>query len=179
LGAASTAALVAGGVGAATSAFGAISGANATASNANYQAQIAKNNAITAAQNAEYTTQAGQQKAQQQSIQNRARLGQVRTGLATNGIDVNSGSALADQQTTRESGTLSTQQIIDNAALTAYGYRTQSTSDTAQAGLETQEANQAPIAGGLSAAGGLLGSASSLGVNYAKLQQLAGGSVSP
>jgi hypothetical protein len=169
------AALALGGIGAATSAYGAISGANATAANANYQAQVARNNAITAAQNAEYTTQAGQEKAQQSSLQARSRLGAVTTGLAANGIDVNSGSAVAAQQTQREVGTLGTQQVVDNAALQAYGYRTQATSDTAQATLDTQEAQQAPIAGGLSAAGGLLGSAASVGSNYAMLQRLGGG----
>ncbi len=167
-------ALGAGIAGAATSAYGAISSANATSANANYQAQVARNNAITASQNAEYTTQAGQEKAQQNSLQERAKLGQVRSGLAAQGVDVNSGSALADQQTQRETGSLSTQQIIDNAALQAYGYRTQQTSDTAQSALDTQEAGQASTAGDLSAAGGLLGSAASVGSNYLMLQNLAG-----
>ena len=44
---------------------------------------------------------------------------------------------------------------------TAYGYRTKATSDTAQAGLDELTAAQAPVAGDLSAAGGLLSSASS------------------
>ena len=170
----STAALSLSAVSAGIGAIGAISAGQAQAANANYQAQVARNNAGTANQNAEYATQAGQEKAQQVSLQNRARLGAVKTGLAANNVDVNSGSATADQKTTAESGALSTQQTVDAAALQAYGYRTQATSYTAQAQLDSAQASQAGPASYLSAAGGLLGAAGSVGLNYKILQNLSG-----
>ena len=158
--------LVSAGVGAA----GAISSAQANSANANYQAQVAKNNAITANQNAEYATQAGQEKAQEQSLKAREQQGAVTTALAANGLDVNSGTPADVEKTERETGELGTEQTVDLAALQAYGYRTQSTNFAAESGLQTAEAGQASTAGAVSATGGLLGSASSLGSNYARFQ---------
>jgi hypothetical protein len=43
--------------------------------------------------------------------------------------------------------------VLNNAELQAYGYRTQGTAFTETAGLETMEANEAPIAAGLATAG--------------------------
>jgi hypothetical protein len=42
---------------------------------------------------------------------------------------------------------------LNNAELAAYGYRSQGTAYTEQAGLEQMTANQAPIAAGLATAG--------------------------
>lgn len=169
-----TAALVVGGAGAGVSAIGAINSGNAAAANANYQAQVAKNNAITANQNADYAIQAGAVKTQETSLRVGERLAAARAGMAANGVDVNSGSAVDVQETQKEAGTLDTETEANNAMLQAYGYRTQATGYTAQSGLDTAEAGQASAAIPLNVAGGLLGSASSLGINYARLQQAGG-----
>jgi hypothetical protein len=161
--------LAASAIGAGVSAVGAISSANATSANANYQAQVAKNNSIIASQNAEYATQAGQEKAQETSIRDKAQLGAVTTAIAANGLDVDTGSSVDVQQTQRETGTLATQQVVDAAALQAYGYRTNATSFTAQSGLDTAEAGQATTAGDFAAGGSLLSGASGVGLNFAKL----------
>ena len=171
---ATTLGLVSGIASAGVGALGAISNANAQAANASYQAQVAKNNATIASQNAEYATQAGSEKATEASLKARERLGAVTTALAASGVDVNTGSAADVEKTQRETGSLETQQVVNNAALQAYGYRSQSTGYQAEAGLESAEAAEAPTAGLLSATGGLLGSASSLGLNYQILQNLAG-----
>ena len=56
------------------------------------------------------------------------------------------------QQGARQAGQLKT--VLNNAELQAYGYRTQQTAFTEQAGLETMEAQQAPVAAELATAGG-------------------------
>lgn len=164
--------LALGAASAAIGAVGAISSAQAQSANANYQAQVARNNALTAGYNAEYATQAGQEKAQETSLRAREQQGAVTTALAANGLDVNSGSPAQDQTTQRETGSLATQQVVDAAALQAYGFRTQSTSFEAQANLDQAEAGQAETAGLFGAAGSLLGGASSVGLHYGILSNL-------
>lgn len=165
-----TAALIIGGIGAGVSAIGALGSASATASAANYQAQVAQNNATIAAQNAETATQAGQAQATAQSLQGRAALGAITSGEAANGLDINSGSALDTRATQREFNELNTETTAANAALQAYGYRTQSTNFQAEAGLQQMTASSALEAGGIGAAGSLLGGASSLGLKWSILQ---------
>ncbi len=156
-------------VGAVVSTVGALSAGQAASSNASYQAQVARNNAITASQNSEYAIQAGQAKATDTSLTDRAQLGAVKAAEGASGIDVDTGSPADVQQTQREVGTLNTERTIDAAALQAYGYRTQATNFTAEAGLQEQESAQARTAADYSAFGSLLGGASSTGMNYAKL----------
>lgn len=165
------ASLALGAIGTVTSVIGAENAAAAQSRNAAYEAQVAQNNATTAANNAEYATQAGAEKATENSLKEREQQAQVVTGLAANGLDIGTGSAADVQKTQRETGALSTQQVVDNAALQAYGYRTQQTSFQAQSGLDTAQSGQAATAGNISALGGLLGGASSVGLNYTKLNQ--------
>ena len=148
---------------------GALSSASAASQNASYQAQVARNNAITASQNAEYATEAGQAKATDTSLAARAQLGAVKAAEGASGLDVDTGSPAAVQQTQREVGTLNTERTVDAAALQAYGYRTQATNYVAEGQLQEQESSQALSAGDLSALGTRLGGASSVGLNYAKL----------
>lgn len=159
-------ALVLSAVGTAVSAIGAISSADAQAQAASYQAQVARNNATIANQNAAYSVKAGEAQATAQGLKSRAELGSAVAGLAAGGVDVNSGSAADVQTTQREFGQLDTEQTRQNAQLQAYGYRSQSSNFTAEAALEQQKADQAPIAGAFTAAGDLLSGASSLGSKW-------------
>jgi hypothetical protein len=162
--------LIAGGIGAATSAVGALTQGQAAANTANYQAQVARNNAITASQNAAYASQSGEAQATNASLRARAEQGQARAALAAGGVDVNTGSAADVQTTARELGDVSTQTVAQNAALQAYGYRTQATGYTATAQLESAAAAEAPIEGAFSAGGDLLSGASSVGSKWAQFQ---------
>jgi hypothetical protein len=155
--------------GAGISAIGTLNAGEAQQKASAYQAQVATNNATIANQNAEYATQAGQSAAAQQGAKNRSLMGQIVSGQAANNIDVNTGSAVDVQATARETGQLNAEQTVQNAALQNYGYRTQATGFQAQAGLETATANEAVPAAELSASGGLLSSASSLGSQWTKL----------
>jgi hypothetical protein len=161
-----TAAAIAGTAGAGISAIGAISGGLSTAAEARYQAQVASNNAAIANQNAAYSAAAGSAKAAAGSRKNAAVLGRIKAAQGANQIDVNTGSAADVQKSQRETGMLDTLTTENNALLQAYGYRSQATSYTAQSGLESAEAAQAPIGAAIGAAGGLLGNASSIGYKY-------------
>ncbi|HQT65342.1 MAG TPA: hypothetical protein PLO16_12600 [Acidocella sp.] len=117
---------------------------------------MAANNAKIAQENAAYATRAGEQQASAASLKGAANLGAIRASMAANNVDINTGSSLNVQQSAREQSSLDTQTTMNNALLQAYGYRTQSSNFSAQS-------NQNSNAGYLSAAGGLLSSASSIG----------------
>jgi hypothetical protein len=172
-------ALAAGIAGAGISAAGAVEQGQATANAANYNAQVASNNATIATQNAAYATSAGQTQAATKSLQGAAAGGRIKAAQAASGIDVNSGSAVNVQQSQRETSKLDTETVLNNAELKAYGYRSNATGFQAQSGLETAEAEQAPIGADIGAAGGLLGSASSLGLKWSQAGSPGSGTGAP
>jgi len=153
-------------VAAATSAAGMISQGEAASRAASYQAQVARNNAITAEQNAQYASKAGEAEALDAGIKGSARLSHIKAAQAANGLDVNSGSAVDVRSTEALGSRLDVLRTRQNAALQAYGYRTQGTNQTAQAGLYQNEADSVGIGADLGAVGGLLGQASSLVGKY-------------
>ena len=159
-------ALTAGIAGAGISGIGAVEAGQATANAANYSAEVARNNATIANQNADYSIAAGQRKTADTSMKNAANIGRIRGAQAASGIDVNSGSAEDVQVGNRETGQLDSETVLNNSELQAYGYRSQSTGFTAQAGLDTMTAEQAPIGSDIGAGGSLLSNASSLGFKW-------------
>jgi hypothetical protein len=163
------AAPIIGTVGAGISAVGAVSQGESQAAEAKYQAQVAQNNAITAGQNANYALQAGNQEVTNTGLQEKARAGAIRTGIAANNLDVNSGSAAKVQASQAELGEQAELTQANNAALTAYGYRTQATGFQAQSQLEKAEAPKDIEAGILSAGGSLLSGASNIGFKFGSL----------
>ncbi|HEV2674163.1 MAG TPA: hypothetical protein VGV37_06435 [Aliidongia sp.] len=152
--------------GAAVSAYGQISSANSAASSANYQAQIAKNNATIAKQNEEYATEAGSAQSEMVGIKGAAAGGRIKAQQSANGVDVNSGSAVAVQKGQRSAGALDQQTAANNAFLQAYGYRSQVATDQAVSGLDSSEASSDQTAGALGAGGTLLNGASSIGFKW-------------
>ncbi len=160
------AAPVLGAIGGVVSAGGAVLGGIAQGNAASYQAQVAQNNAQIAQQNATYAEQAGAAKQQQAGLQSAEQVGAVKTALAANNVDVNSGSALDAQTGEREKGAMSQETIANNAALQAYGYRSQATGFEAQAGFDQATAAEAPIGAAIGATGSLFSNASSLGFKW-------------
>jgi len=153
-------ALIAGVAGAGISAYGTMEQGAAQAASANYAAQVARNNATIANQNATYAEAAGQRSASDEAMKNAATVGHIKARQGASNIDVNSGSAVTVRESQRELGKLDTETVLNNAELQAYGYRSQAANFQAQAGLEEQEAEQAPVGADISAAGGFLSGAS-------------------
>jgi hypothetical protein len=120
---------------------------------ASYQAAVNRNNAQTAAENAQYAREAGSVETQLAGRRAAEQEATVRAGMAANNIDVNTGSAEDVQEGERETGLLSQETVQNNAALQAYGYQTQGAGFTSQAGLLSSEAGTT-VPGSLLAAGG-------------------------
>lgn len=129
---------------------------------ANYQAQVASNNRTIAQQNAGYSAAASSVRTEEQGEKSAAQLGHVRTGLATNNIDVNSGSAADVQTSQRRIGALDTASVAGQGARQVYGYETQASNYQAQANLDRSEANNDYVGGILKGVGDTADSVSSL-----------------
>ena len=155
--------------GAGISAFGTYEGGQAQARAANYAAQVARNNSQIAEQNAQYAIAAGQRQASDTSLREAQRFGSIKARQGAGGVDVNTGSNAAVQASQRKMGALDIATVLNNSELAAYGYRSQAANFQAQAGLETNEAQQAPIGADLAAAGGFLGSASGTAFKFSQL----------
>jgi hypothetical protein len=151
-------------------AFGALQSASAQSAAAKYQAQVAQNNQIIAQQNAAQAAQAGRSQAQAQDYANRARMGGIIAAEGASGIDTGAGSSKEVQASAAQLGRLDTANIMQRAMLQARQYNVQAMSEGAQAQLDTMQARQAQTAGLFSAAGSLLGGASSFADKWAKFQ---------
>jgi hypothetical protein len=148
-----------GAIGALASAGGALYSEIATSQAASYQSTVARNNAQIANANAQRAIAAGQQSAQDKSLQNAATLGALTTGLAANNIDTNTGSALDLEASQRARGQLDASTTLYNAQVQAYGYRTNAVSNEAESQLDQMTATNAPIGAALGAFGSLSGNA--------------------
>jgi hypothetical protein len=146
-------------IGAIASAGGGLFNGIAASQAASYQSTVARNNAQIANANATRAIAGGQQQAQNQSLQNAAAFGAIKTGLAASNIDVNTGSAVDLQASQRAKGQLDASTTLYNSMVQAYGYRTTAVSDTAEAQLDTATAQNAPIGAALASFGGLAGNA--------------------
>lgn len=155
-------------------AVGTVSSGIAASNQASYQAQVARNNAIVAEQNAQYATKAGEVATARESMQGRAAGAKLKSAQAASGIDVNKGSAVDVQAGNRWTSQLDTETTAHNAAIKAYGYRTQGANFEAEAGLQDAAASSAIPGAFLDAGAGLLGEASSLGFKWGKMQESAG-----
>lgn len=155
-------------VGAAVSAYSQYESGQAQKASANYNSEVAANNAEIASQTATRAAQAGEAQAEATSQKTRATVGAITASQAAGNIDVNSGSALDVQSSAKELGELDALTVRSNAAKTAYGYQTQSASDTGQSQLDAFQAANAGTAGEISAGGSILGGVSNAAGNYGK-----------
>jgi hypothetical protein len=155
-------------VGAATTAYGAIQSGAAQRTAAAYQAQVTQNQAEIASMNANAAVETGNtqlQAAQEQAAQHQ---GMIRAVMGAGGVDLNSGSALRNQQGEAEIDQLNEATITSNAARSAWNFRNQGTDLTAQAGLETMQGEQAQSAGYMSGFSSLLSGAGQFAGGWAK-----------
>ena len=169
---------VAGVAGTAISAVGTMEAAQAQSANASYQAQVARNNAQIAQENSAMAINAGETQAAAQGEKARAQVGGIIAAQGANNVDVNSGSAADVRTSSKELANVDTRTIMSNAAKQSFGYQVAASSDTAQAGLLTQEAGQAQTAGDIGSLGSFLSGISSVGGNWAKFQNLGTGATS-
>lgn len=145
--------------------FGA-KGASESAASANmmgmFQAGIAQLNARIARQNADYASVQGEQSAAQYGMSAAQRKGAIIVGQSGSGLDVNSGSARAVQQSQDVVSTMDMNQIRANAAKAAFDYRVQANQYDMQAVGDMMGAQNALQAGRINAASSIISAASSV-----------------
>lgn len=160
--------------GAVISASGQIAGGVAAQNRANYQAQVARNNAQLAKQNAAWAEAQGYAEESAQGMKGRAGIGKLKAGMAAGGIDVGSGSAADVLDSAAALNELDTLTIRSNAARKVYGYNVEAESQEEGAKLSKYEGDSAMEGAEIGALGSLLSSASSVGGKYAAWQNTAG-----
>lgn len=134
----------------------------ATAKAYEYRAGMSRINAQINKQNSDWALQVGDQKALSYGMSAAQRAGAIKTTQAASGLDVNSGSNKAVQDSQSLLTKIDNKTIADTASRTSYGYRVQQNNDLMQAGLDDMSATNSRRAGKLSAAASLIGTASSV-----------------
>ena len=141
-------------------AAGAVQSSEASAANYMVQAQIAMNNAVIAAQQAEQETRVGEYKVAQTGLMGAAKYGTTVAHQAKGGVDVNSGSNLKVQEAVTRAGVQDTKTAESDMARKVYGYQVQSTNFVNQAAMNARGAQSAKNAGTLGMISSLLDGAS-------------------
>jgi hypothetical protein len=144
------------------SAYSSYTQANAQKKALNYQARVDANNAKIAEYQRSATLQQGEEQAQQAMAQRAQLIGKQRAALTSNGVDLNSGSAVDLLASTEFLGQQDVNQIQSNAARKAWGYDVEGGNATTQSNLDKWKADSTnPITiGGMAGASSLLTSAS-------------------
>lgn len=140
----------------------------------NAQAQVAANNATIANWQAGDAIARGQKNAAQVGIRTNQLAGDQRAALAANGVDLSVGSAVHIQEDTDYFGKIDANQVVDNAAREAWGYRTQADNFTGNAAMLRARADaESPW---LAAGSSLLGSATRVAGSWYSMDKATSGS---
>lgn len=138
----------------------------------NYKAQVSKINADIDRQNAAWSRQKGDTEAGQYGMKAAQRAGNIRTAQAASGIDINSGSAKAVQDSQAKITATDLSMIRANAGKIAYDYETKAVMDENQAELDIMSGKNAKKSGDLAALGSIIGSVGSVSSKWMQGNQL-------
>lgn len=141
----------------AISAIGSIAQSRAASASAGYNAKVAQQNAQLATQNAQFTGAEGEQNVAAAGAKTRAALAATVANQGASGVDINSGSSVNVRESEAKLGTLNALNIRSQAARQAYGFQTQSASDTGQAALLRKQQVSDQVGGYLNAGSTVLG----------------------
>ncbi len=146
--------------GAGLSAVGAYNASAGAQAAYNAQAQVAENNAIIAGWQAADAIARGGKSATAVRLKTSQIKGDQRAAMAANGVDLGVGSAAEILADTDYFGAIDANQVIDNAAREAWGYRTTASNFTGDAAmLRSRAAAESPMMAGATS---LLGSATKI-----------------
>jgi hypothetical protein len=143
-----------------------------------FQAQVAKNNALIAANNSQNALEAGQSAESASRMQTSIRVGAALAAQGANGVDVGFGSPAAVRGSLINEGELDALTVRHNAAVNALGYIQQSQSLNAEASAYQMAGTNAALGGALNVGSTLIGGASSIYGRQAALQ-MSGASSAP
>lgn len=134
---------------------------------AEYQAAVARNNSVIAEQRATQTEQAGVSAIQARGLKNAAALGAARAAQASNGLDVNSGTALDLQNSVETLGVQDNANSAFDLSNKAYTERLTGQNYTSQAGLLDSTAKNASAAGDINATSSFISGSTSFADKWA------------
>lgn len=117
----------------------------------NYQAQVDRNNARIANQNAANERQSGLEESRLQRMKTLSNIGNQQTAMAANGIDITSGTALDTIEDTATAGELDALMTMYNSERTAINYEQQAANFNNQANLDSIAGKNARKAGTINA----------------------------
>lgn len=152
--------------------------AQAGASNAaqyKYRAGVAELNAKIARQNSDYAIEAGGTQAERAGLTTGFTIARQKVAQSGNGFDVNSGSAAAVRDSTRDIGIVDQNTIRTNAGRKALSFRNQAIGLDAEAQGSLMAGENAKTAARYAVAGTLIGTASSVASKWAQGSQVFGG----
>jgi len=144
--------------GGAISAYGQYQGGKATEAMYNYRAKIAAQNAI-------YERELGERQTAELGLRQRAQAGQIMAAQGASGLDVGRGSAVEVQKSQHIISRMEQEDVRYSAARRAYGEETQGL-------LYGQAARQARWAGGVEAAGTVLGTVGSVSSKWMQARSM-------
>lgn len=149
------------------SAFGSGTSAGAQYQSGAYTAQVARNNQVTANQNADLALFRGNEQASIAQQRTAQTIGAQRTGAGASGVDVNSGSPERAQEDTARIGAMDVQTIRENAQRSAWGYRVQGENFANEAKLDEAR-------GDMGAFASLIGGGANFAEKWSKYKQQGG-----
>lgn len=134
----------------------------------NYQAQVDRNNAKIANQNAANERQSGLEEARLQRMKTVQNIGAQQAAMASNGIDITSGTALDTIEDTATAGELDALMTMYNSERTAINYEQQASNFNNQANLDSIAGQNARKAGTINSISYGLNSLAGLGDGIGK-----------
>lgn len=137
--------------GAVSGIVGGIQSGKAAQAEAEYQANIARQNAKIAEQNAAQERQAGLEDARKQRMKTMAAIGEQKVGIAANGAEIGSGTAIDTIEDTATLGELDALTVQYNAEQRALNYEQQANNFNNQANLDVLKGQNAATAGKINA----------------------------
>lgn len=140
----------------------------------NYMAQVARNNAVITAANAEAVRSGGSFEESAAKLRTGATVAAQKTAQGANGIDVAVGSPVAVREATQTVGALDAAMIHYNTARQAFGLDSEGRQYTAQADLDKMAARNSAIAGIGKAGSTILSGATALSGKWAQYRNAFG-----
>ena len=134
-----------------------------------YQAGLSAQNAAIAKTNASYALMQGEQQAAQSGMKSRFQQGQIVTGEAASGFDVNSGSNKQVQDSQKLIAGTEETAIRSSAAKTAYDFDVSSQTAQIQSDMYNAAATNVKAAAPLNIASSILGSVSGVASKWSQM----------
>lgn len=160
-------------------AYSSLKGADAKAKEMQYKAGIARINKQVALQNADWTRRAGEVGAQHKGMEGRFKIGQTRAIQSGRGLEIDTGSNAAVQESEREVNQYDQSMIRSNAAHRAYGFEVEAVEKEAEAGMLEMGAKNVKEAGEIGAWASILGASSSVADKWMQYSTTFGSTKNP